>query len=274
MFTRGTTGILTAMPEELGALLEVLSSRQSSTASPRSTLQPSAPRETDTRREFHTGKIAGCSVVVAFSRWGKVAAAMTTMELLLRFHVDRVIFCGIAGGLDDQVSLGDVVVATDLVQHDLDASPFFRPTEVPLLGLSLIPTDQGLSQAIALGASDFCNTKLEVQAGDLGLRAGLFEGPSRNPQVHRGRIATGDQVISTNQARSRVRESVPQALCVEMEGAAAAQVCHEHGVAFACVRTISDSADSEMSEHSKPFFQGLAGVYTRGIICSTIEMNR
>jgi len=59
-----------------------------------------------------------------------------------------------------------------------------------------------------------------------------------------------------------------------MEGAAAAQVCHEHGVSFACARTISDSANSEMTEHSKPFFQGLAGVYTRGIICSTLELTR
>lgn len=267
MFTHGITGILTAMPEELGALLEVLTQRQTTSIGSPTTAS------VDTKRVFHSGQISGCDVVMAFSRWGKVAAAMTTTELLLRFNVNRVIFCGIAGGLDDVVRLGDVVIATQLIQHDLDASPFFKPTEVPLLGKSQIPTDPRLSDALMVGATEFCKHHLESQAGELGIRAGLF-GAHGEPRVHRGQIATGDQVISTNLARARIRELVPGAMCVEMEGAAAAQVCHEYGVPFACARTISDGADSDMTEHSKPFFQGLAGVYTRGIICSSLELTK
>lgn len=235
-----------AMPEEIDALLARFDRR--------------GVRER-AGRVFHSGRLNGREVVIVFSRWGKVASASTVTELILEHDVGAVVFFGIAGGLSG-VSRGDVVVATALVQHDLDASPFFPPLHVPMLGIAELPVDEGMSKALAAAAERFVVDRLRADApGHLLQQAALGE-----PRVRRGVIASGDQVIFSRRTRDMVCARVPRALCVEMEGAAVAQVCHEHGVPFACVRTISDVADDQGGEHVKPFLHGLAGAYTRGIV--------
>lgn len=242
-------GIMGAMPEEIDALIGDID-----------------PAEHPSRREragrvFHVGRLHGRNVVVVFSRWGKVAAAGTAAELIVDFRVSAVVFFGIAGSLG-AARRGDVVVAQGLVQHDLDASPFFPPTQVPMLGRSVMPTDPVLAGALAEAAEAFVREDLKREApAELLARAEVD-----SPTVHRGVIASGDRVIFGREAGEGVLERVPGALCVEMEGAAAAQVCFEHGVPFGCVRTVSDSADESGGEHVKPFFEGLAGVYTRGVV--------
>ncbi len=237
-----------AMPEEIDALLATLDRR--------------GVRER-AGRMFHVGRLHGREVVIVFSRWGKVASASTATELILEHDVGSVIFFGIAGGLDG-VSRGDVVVATGLVQHDLDASPFFPPLHVPMLGLAELPVDEGMSRSLAAAAERFTVDRLQADAP----RHLLDQAALGEPRVRRGLIASGDQVIFSRRSRDMVRARVPEALCVEMEGASVAQVCHEHGVPFACVRTISDVADDQGGEHVKPFLHGLAGVYTRGIVAA------
>ncbi|MBL9000074.1 MAG: 5'-methylthioadenosine/adenosylhomocysteine nucleosidase [Phycisphaerae bacterium] len=238
--------ILGAMPEEVSALI------------------PHLHRVRTHRRagrEFHTGTLFGVQTVVVFSRWGKVAAAATTAEVILSHGAGAVVFCGIAGSLRPDVVRGDVVIADSLVHHDLNASPFFAPTEVPLLGVTELPVDADLSRGLADAARRFLASDARDAAGDLWDRAGIDR-----PRVIRGVIATGDRVIFSDSDRLNVLSRVPAALCVEMEGAAAAQVCHEHGVPYSCVRTISDSADHGGPEHVKPFFEGLAGIYAAGIV--------
>ncbi len=235
-----------AMPEEIDALVSHLKCRET--------------RER-AGRTFHVGTLHGREVVIVFSRWGKVASASTATELILEHGIGAAVFFGIAGGLDG-VSRGDVVVATSLVQHDLDASPFFPPLHVPMLGISSLPVDEAMSRAIAKAAERFVVERLRVDApAQL-----LAEAAVGEPRVRRGVIASGDQVIFSRHTRDMVRARAPEAVCVEMEGAAVAQVCHEHGVPFACVRTISDVADDQGGEHVKPFLRGLAGAYTRGIV--------
>jgi len=234
-----------AMPEEIVALGSTLTDVRVTTRA---------------GREFHAGRLAGHDVVVVFSRWGKVAAASTTTELILGHGVSRVVFFGIAGGLAE-VSRGDVVIATSLVQHDLDASPFFPPLHVPMLGRASMPACETMSNQLAEAASSFLSRRLFSEAP----AALLEQAELTSPRVHRGVIASGDQVIFSRETREGVQRRAPEALCVEMEGAAAAQVCFEHQVPFACVRTISDTADDLGGEHVKPFLHGLAGVYTRGI---------
>lgn len=213
-------------------------------------------------REFVRGELQDTPVAAVFSRWGKVAAASTATELIVAHGVDRLVFCGIAGSLDPGLHAGDVVVARSLYQHDLDASPFFAPTEVPLLGVRGIAADEPMSAGLLRAAAAFLAEDLPgAVEPDLVRRLGL----SRRRTVV-GDIASGDQVIFTAAARERVRSVVPSAVCVEMEGAAVAQVCHEHGIPFACVRTISDAADENGHESVAPFFAGLAGVYTAGIM--------
>jgi len=142
-----------------------------------------------------------------------------------------VIFTGIAGALDDDLVQGDLVVARDLYHHDLDASPFYAPTVVPLLGHAALPTDAALSASLLAAAERWRQ-----------------DDPAAAPRriVHAD-VATGDQVIGTREARDGVRRRVPTAACVEMEGAAVAQVCQEFSLPFACLRLISDHADERLT---------------------------
>ena len=208
--------LLSAMPEEIEALRPRLEAPTVATAAGREVLR---------------GRIAGEPVALAFARWGKVAAASTAAQLILREHPRAVIFTGIAGALDDGLIQGDLVVARDLYHHALDASPFYAPTVVPLLGRAALPTDASLSADLLAAAERWRR-----------------EDPAAAPRriVHAD-VATGDQVIGTREARDGVRRRVPTAVCVEMEGAAVAQVCEEFGLPFACLRSISDSADERLS---------------------------
>lgn len=181
-------------------------------------------------RELSLGRLAGAPVALAFARWGKVAAASTAAQLILRLQPRAVVFTGIAGSLDEDLAPGDLVIARDLYHHDLDASPFYAPTVVPLLGRAALPTDDRLSAGLLAAAERWRS-----------------EDPAAAPRrIVRGDVATGDQVIGTRAAREGVRRRVPTAVCVEMEGAAVAQVCEESGMPFACLRSISDDADERL----------------------------
>jgi adenosylhomocysteine nucleosidase len=239
--------IMGAMPEETDALLPHLMGRR---------------HVARAGRAFVHGELWGTPVIVVFSRWGKVAAASTATELIVAHDADRILFLGIAGALDPRLAPGDIVVARELYHHDLDASPFFAPTAVPLLGVRGLPTDEGLSAALLAASAGFLAHGLAAAAEPrLVERFGLA-----SRRAVRADIASGDQVIFSAAAKVAVRRRVPSAACVEMEGAAVAQVCFEHAVPFACARTISDAADESGAADVAPFFAGLAGAYTIGII--------
>ena len=94
----------------------------------------------------------GHEVVAVLSRIGKVAAATTATTLIERFGVSRIVFTGVAGGLAPQVNVGDVVVAREFIQHDMDASPLFPRYEVPLTGRSHFPADAAMCDALVAGS--------------------------------------------------------------------------------------------------------------------------
>ncbi len=207
-----------------------------------------APRsQRSAGREIISGSIYGHAVTLAFSRWGKVAAASTAAHLVTALRPSCVIFTGIAGALRDELAIGDQVLARCLFQHDLDASPFFPRTHVPLLNVAALPTDPALT--------DQLHGALRASAG------------SRTSKLWLGDIATGDQVIGTRAARARVLEAVPSAFCVEMEGAAVAQVCHEFAVPFACLRMISDRADETLSAAEVFELARRSGVAAAAMLC-------
>ncbi len=237
--------ILGAMPEEISAL--------------RPLIRDPIPT-TRAGREFIRGYLGTTPVVLAFSRWGKVAAASTATELILEHRVDRMVFCGIAGGLVPSLRIGDIVVADRLIQHDLDASPFFAPTQIPLLGIAALPTDPQMSAGLLAAASAFLAEDFPLLARGTGL---IDDAPRR---ALRADIASGDQVIADPAARQRVLARVPTAVAVEMEGAAVAQVCFEHSVPFACFRTISDSADQNIHTDFPAFLAGLAPACAAGTL--------
>lgn len=225
------TAVLVAMPEEGSALIEAMAVRD---------------RVEHGRRTFLFGELWGNSAVVVVARCGKVAAATTTTELIVRFGVDRVICTGVAGGVGEGVAIGDVVVADTLVQHDLDPRPLWPRHVVPLLDTGTFATDPGLSARIAHAAAAHAD-------GDGG-------------RVHRGLIASGDQFIQGPAMAGDILGALPATLAVEMEGAAVAQVCHEYGVPCAVFRTISDRADSAAASDFGETLGSFAASHTRGIL--------
>ncbi len=246
------TGVMFAMPQEGAALIAAL------VGGPGSGVQ----RVEHGGRAFHTGRIWGADVVLVGARVGKVAAATTATELVTRFAVDRLLFTGLAGGVAPGVNIGDLVVADRLVQHDLDASPLFAPLEIPLLGCSELPTDPDITRSLVCA----CESFIADAPGE-----GLTEPDRdalhvRDPAVHVGLIASGDRFVSTDAERDALRSRVPGALCVEMEGAAVAQVAFEYDVPLGVVRAVSDAADDHAGAHFPESLGRLAAGCAHGVL--------
>lgn len=224
-----TTAIVSAMHEELAAVLA---------------LMPDEHKRVAAGREFWLGHLHGQEVVAVLSRIGKVAAATTATVLIERFGVSRIVFTGVAGGLAAGVNVGDVVVADSFLQHDLDASPIFPKYQVPLYGLDRFAADADLSAQLARAA----------QLALPGVR------------LHRGLMLSGDRFVSTSVESRALQAALPQALAVEMEGAAIAQVCHDYAVPFAAVRTISDRADDQAHMDFTRFVREVASRHSAAIV--------
>jgi len=153
-----------------------------------------------------------------------------------------------------------------LMQHDMDASPLFPRHQIPLLERDRFSTCPTLTQRLSQAARHFVETVLpELRAEH---RWTLVQ---RQPQVHLGLIASGDQFIADDAARFNVRAAAPLALAVEMEGGAIAQVCYEYDVPFAVMRTISDSADDGATVSFSVFLEEVASVYSYGVIRGFLE---
>lgn len=238
--------IVAAMHQELGALLARM---------------PDEQRVRVAGRDFWVGHLHGQPVVAVLSRIGKVAAAVTATVLLERFGVRAVVFTGVAGGLAPGVNVGDVVVATELLQHDMDASPLFPRHEVPLMGLSRFAADAALAEAL----SGVAGRVLRDPVALLG-QAGVDEFGLSSPRVHRGLLVSGDRFVSTSAESAALQRELPDALAVEMEGAAVAQVCHDYGVPFAAMRTISDRADDAAHADFARFVAVVASRYSLALV--------
>ncbi len=236
-------GIIGAMPEELAAVIDVVHADEVTELG---------------GRRYYRGRYGGEPVVCVVSRIGKVAAAATTAILLERFAPRAVVMTGLAGAIDPRLAIGDIVIADRLIHHDLDARPLFPRHEVPLLGLSELAADPELSDRLAAAAAAFQPPPSVVA---LGIAA---------PRVWRGLVASGDQFFSSVAAVVALRELLPSALAVEMEGAAVAQVCYEHGVPFAVARVISDTADHAAALDFARFLADACGPYARALVAGAL----
>jgi adenosylhomocysteine nucleosidase len=204
----------------------------------------------------------GIDAVCVLSRLGKVAAAMTAAILVDKFEVTHIVFTGVAGSADTNVHIGDLVIGQMLVQHDMDVRPLFPRFQVPLTGQSHFSANLQLSDALGDASSDF----LEFDFAHRVSAAALKEFGLSQPQLHRGLIGSGDQFISDGLRLARLKELLPPLLAVEMEGAAVAQVCHELGIPFAVIRTISDHADAEAAVDFMRFVEAIASTYAFCIV--------
>lgn len=223
------TAIVAAMHQELAAVLALLPDEQKQSAG---------------GRDYWVGHLHGQEVVAVLSRIGKVAAATTATALIERFQVDRIVFTGVAGGIAAGVNRGDVVVADSFLQHDLDASPLFPRYEVPLYGTDRFGTDPELTQGLAAAVGRALH----------------------GARVHRGLVISGDRFVSSAAESQLLQRALPEALAVEMEGAAFAQVCRDYGVPFAAVRTVSDRADDEAHGDFLSFIDEVASRHSAAIV--------
>jgi len=242
-------GIISAMQEEVEALLQALqnvSTRQKG------------------QRTYFEGILFGKPVVIVFSRWGKVAAAATTTQLLNDFPVREVLFTGVAGAIQPDINIGDIVVGKQLYQHDLDARPFYQQFEIPILQKKHLVTSQ--PQALEMAANTFVK-KLHNYLSDT--EAAVFG--IRKPKVYIGDIASGDQFISSRDKIRWLNQQLPSAICAEMEGAAVAQICHEYKLPFNIIRIISDKANDNAGIDFPRFAKSIASNYALGILAAYLS---
>jgi adenosylhomocysteine nucleosidase len=239
-------GIVAALHEELSELLA---------------LMPSGQQVRIGSREFWTGELDGHPVVVVLSRVGKVAAAATTAVLAAHFGVRAVVFTGVAGALAPGVAIGDVVISTELLQHDVDASPLFPRWEIPLTGMARFPADAALVEGLIESAAAVLADPRALLGEPVMQAFGIA-----SPKVVTGLITSGDRFVATAAESHVLREALPDALAVEMEGAAVAQVCHEWGIPFAASRTISDRADDDAHVDFARFVAEVGSRYSAAIV--------
>jgi adenosylhomocysteine nucleosidase len=224
-------------------------------------LMPDEHKEVVGGREFWLGHLHGQDVVAVLSGIGKVSAATTAALLIDRFKVQRIVFTGVAGGLGPGVKVGDVVLARSFLQHDMDASPLFPRHEVPLYGRARFEADAALADALELACERMLHS-LPQQLGPstvdtFGLQA---------PRLHQGLLVSGDRFVATTAESAALQRELPDALAVEMEGAAFAQVCHDFGVPLAVVRTVSDRADDAAHVDFPRFLREVASRYSGALI--------
>ena len=217
-------------------------------------------------RIFWQGHLYGQPVVLALSRIGKVAAAITATALIERFGIDKLVFTGVAGGLRRGVDVGDVVVATEFMQHDLDSSPLYPRYEVPLYGQTKFKADAALTAMLSRAAHNAMAVRLSTIGGADYAQA----------RVHEGLLATGDRFVCGAAESQALLAALAAAghdvLAVEMECAAVAQVCHDYGIAFAAMRTISDRAEDTAHVDFPRFLDETARGYAQSIIIRFLVM--
>jgi adenosylhomocysteine nucleosidase len=169
---------------------------------------------------FREGTYFGKNVVVCRTGVGKVNAAVTTQILIDQFGVEAVIFTGVAGALDPELQIGDLVISTECVQHDMDVTALGFPRGV-------IPYAEN-----SVYAADSKLVDLAVASGEK-----LFA-----DKVKKGRVLSGDQFIASREVVANLYQEL-NGVCVEMEGSSVAQVCTMNAIPYVVLRSMSDKAD-------------------------------
>lgn len=189
--------------------------------------------------EFYKGRICGKEAVVVKSGIGKVNAAVCVQILADRFGVDGIVNTGIAGSLRAEINIGDMVLSTDAVQHDVEAVAFGYPVgQIPQMDVFSFEADENMR-----AAAKRCCERVNPEIG-----------------VYEGRVVTGDQFISDKEKKSWLVQTFDGS-CTEMEGGAIAQAAYLNHIPFLIVRAISDKADDSASM-DYPEFERMAIIHS------------
>jgi len=246
-------GIMGAIPQEINGVVNLLTNKQEHKIG---------------RRSYFTGELNNQKVVVVFSRVGKVAASATVTTLILEFKISELIFTGVAGGIHTDVKIGDIVLGQSLIQHDMNAQPLFPAYEIPMLGKAYFEAD---SSQLEVATTAILEILEEQHLHNVISEKDLDKFNIHQPQLHVGLIGSGDLFFSTNSQKEKLQQNLPEILCVEMEGAAVAQVCYEFDIPFIIIRTISDDADDHSTLDFNSFIEKISNVYSIEIIKNIIK---
>ncbi len=184
---------------------------------------------------YYEGSYNGQEVVVAYSKIGKVFATLTATILIEKFGCDKLLFSGVAGAINDELKIGDLIIAEGLCQHDLDITAFGHPFGYVPEGEVFITTD----------------LSLRTVAKEVAANKGLI--------LKEGIIATGDQFVADETRKNWIGDTF-NADALEMEGASVAVVCSSLDVPFFILRAISDSADMDASFNFDEFLESSAKI--------------
>ena len=235
-------GLLSAMPEEIGSTIE--------------NLENVSLKEYGDLKIYY-GKLKkkvpnyeSVFITLAWSGWGKVSAARAITRILAGTNkIDLIIFTGVAGAANKNLSQWDVVISNEVIQHDMDARPIFERFVLPPLKKAKLESNNLLKNWI------FSSITESIRNGDL-----IGFG-----QVKKGLIATGDSFISDESLIKSLKDELPNLEAVEMEGGAVAQVAEQEGVPWIIIRVISDSADSNSEIDFEQFLKDYVSS-SRGIL--------
>ncbi|KHF39652.1 5'-methylthioadenosine/adenosylhomocysteine nucleosidase [Halalkalibacter okhensis] len=198
---------------------------------------------------FYEGTMHEQDIVLCKSGVGKVNAALTTQILIDKFAISYLLFTGVAGAVDESLDVGDLVISTSAMQHDLDVTALgFKKGQIPYFeGTSDFQADKKL-------------VKIAVRAAEDAMKRHIVQ----------GRIVSGDQFIADHEYVKGLREEFT-ATCVEMEGAAVAQAAVMNGVPFVIIRSMSDKANGEASLSFQEFTE-LASEQSHLLVSNMVKM--
>ncbi|MDR0957719.1 MAG: 5'-methylthioadenosine/adenosylhomocysteine nucleosidase [Clostridiales bacterium] len=187
--------------------------------------------------DFYIGKLHENNVVIARSGIGKVNAAACAQILIDKYGAEIIINVGVAGSLNPEVKIGDVVISTDTAYYDFDCSDIGDEIGlIPRMNRKFFPADENLVSKSFDAAKDVCIDK----------------------NVFRGRIVSGDRFVGKNSVKAQVLDIYPDALCCDMEGTAIGHVSFINKVPFVVIRSISDTADDSAEVHFEQFVDEMA----------------
>lgn len=221
-----TIGILGAMREEITPLLAKLSNIEEINYA---------------GNTYYKAELSNHNLVIAYSKIGKVNSAITASVLCEHFKIQKLIFSGVAGGIDEDLNIGDLVYATKLLQHDLDLSAFGHPYGFVPESKVFFETD-----------SKLCEIAIKVAKNN-------------NIDLKPAIIASGDQFIASNERKDWIKDTF-KANAIEMEGASVANVCSHFDLPLFVLRAISDSANDSADMDFDKFLETSAKVSAEFVI--------
>ncbi|MBW4359525.1 5'-methylthioadenosine/adenosylhomocysteine nucleosidase [Flavobacterium taihuense] len=246
-------GILGAMPEEINGIVSLLKGKTEVVKG---------------MRTYYVGTINDIEVVVVFSRWGKVASATTVTHLIVEFGITELFFTGVAGAIHPDLNIGDVVIANSLIHHDLDARPILKRFEIPLLEKTILCPPKEMLDKVVESIDELISDESLIHLLSLNQREKFS---LSNPKMVVGQIASGDRFFASHEDKENLLVMLPEVLCVEMEGAAVAQVCFEYNIPYVIIRTISDEANDNSVVDFKEFISQVASIFGVEIIKKLVK---